>query len=131
MHFDPNSCNISIGNEILERIGNDCVNKYFKFVGLKLDEFLNWDFQIEHISNKIASSIFALSQIKNILPLNIRLLVYNSLVRPHIEYGIVTWGGVKNSKLQKIRSLQKKRQSERLIIVLSMHIQIHYLSSLS
>ena len=126
MHFDPNSCNISIGNEILERIGNDCVNKYFKFVGLKLDEFLNWDFQIEHISNKIASSIFALSQIKNILPLNIRLLVYNSLVRPHIEYGIVTWGGVKNSKLQKIRSLQKKRQSERLIIVLSRHIQIHY-----
>ena len=30
MHFEPNSCNISIGNEILERIGNDCVNKYFK-----------------------------------------------------------------------------------------------------
>ena len=73
-------------------MGIDCVNKYFKFVGLKLEEFLNWDFQIEHISNKIASSIFALSQIKNILPLNIRLLVYNSLVRPHIEYGIVTWG---------------------------------------
>ena len=34
MHFDPNSSNISIGNEILEIIGNDCVNKYFKFVGL-------------------------------------------------------------------------------------------------
>ena len=66
VEFDPNSCNISIGNEILERIGNDCVNKYFKFVGLKLDEFLNWDFQIEHISNKTASSIFASSQIKNI-----------------------------------------------------------------
>ena len=48
MHFDPNSCNISIENEILERIGNDWVNKYFKFVRLKLDEFLNWDFQIEN-----------------------------------------------------------------------------------
>jgi len=59
MHFDHNSCNISIGNEVLERIGNDCVNKYFKF--------LNWDFQ-----NLIkTSSFFALSQIKNILPLNI------------------------------------------------------------
>ena len=45
MHFDPNSCNISIGNEILEMIGN--VNKCFKFVELKLEEFLNWDFQIE------------------------------------------------------------------------------------
>ena len=67
MHFDHNSCNISIGNEVLERIGNDCVNKYFKFVGLKLNKFLNWDFQ-----NLIkTSSFFALSQIKNILPLNI------------------------------------------------------------
>ena len=68
MHFDPNSCNISIGNEMLKRIGNDRVNKYFKFVRLNLGEFLNWVFQIEHISNKIASSIFALSQIKNMLP---------------------------------------------------------------
>ena len=25
MHFDPNSCSISIGNEILKRIGIDCV----------------------------------------------------------------------------------------------------------
>jgi len=58
-----------------------------------------------------------LSQIKNILPLNIRLFVYYSLVRPHIEYGIGTWGGVKNSKLQKVRSFQK-RQSERLTIVI-------------
>ena len=30
MHFEPNSWNISTGNEILERIGNECVNKYFK-----------------------------------------------------------------------------------------------------
>ena len=37
---------ILIGNEILERIGNAYVNNYFKFVGLKLDEFINWDFQI-------------------------------------------------------------------------------------
>jgi len=97
----------------------------FRNTNMNLDEFLNWDFQIEHISNKIASSIFNLSQIRNILPVNICLLVLSLLVvRPHIEYGIVTWGGVKNFKLEKIRSLQK-RQSERLIIVLSRHIQIH------
>jgi len=70
-----------IGNEILERIGTDCTNKYFKFVGLKIDEFLNLDYQIEHVSNKIASSNFALNQIKIILPLNICLLVYNALVK--------------------------------------------------
>ena len=84
LHFDPKKCNLKIGHEILERIGTDSTNKYFKFVGLKIDEFLNWDYQIEHVSNKIASSIFALNQIKNILQLNIRLLVYNALVLGHI-----------------------------------------------
>ena len=74
---------------ILKRTA-DCPNKYVKFVGI--DEFLNWDYQIEHVLNKIASPIFALNQIKNILPLYIRLLVYNALERPHIEYGIITWG---------------------------------------
>ena len=48
-----------------------------------------------NVLNKIASSNFALNQIKNILPLNIHLLVYNAVVRPHIEYGITTWGGRK------------------------------------
>ena len=81
--FNPDDLKITIGNEVLERIGNDCENRYFKFVGIKLDEFFNWDFQIEHMSNKKASSVLALNQIKNVLPLNIRLLVYNSLVRSH------------------------------------------------
>ena len=30
---------------------------------------MNWDYQKKHVSNKIASSIFALNQIKNFLPL--------------------------------------------------------------
>ena len=83
------------------------MNKYFKFFGLKLVKFLNSDFKIEHISNKIASSISALSQIKNILPLSICLLVYNSLVRPHIEFGIVACKNCKN------QIFAKKSQSER------------------
>jgi len=73
MHFDPKNCKLKIGNEILKRIGTDCTNKYFKFVGLKIDEFLNWDYQLKYGSNKISCSIFVLNQIKNILPLNIRL----------------------------------------------------------
>ena len=68
----------------------DYTNKYFKFVGLKIDELLNWDYQIEHVSNKIASSIFALNQIKNILPLNIRLLVSNALTDTMYRFHVQT-----------------------------------------
>ena len=41
MYFHPEHCKLKIGNEILERIGTDCTKK-IKFVGLKIDEFLNW-----------------------------------------------------------------------------------------
>jgi len=41
MRYDPENCKLKIGNEILERIGTDCTNEYFKLVGLKFDEFLN------------------------------------------------------------------------------------------
>ena len=39
--FDPENCKITFGNENLERIRTDCTNKYSKFVGFKIDEFLN------------------------------------------------------------------------------------------
>ncbi len=31
LHFDPENGKLKIGNEILERIGTDCTNNYFKY----------------------------------------------------------------------------------------------------
>ena len=30
MHFNPENCKLKIGNEILERIGTDCIKKIFQ-----------------------------------------------------------------------------------------------------
>ena len=92
----------------IERIGQGCKEEYFKFVGIRLDEFLTWDYHSKHICNKISSANFALSRVKHILPLHIRKLVYNSLVRCHIEYGILAFGGCNNKKSKRIRILQKR-----------------------
>ena len=75
---------------ILKRTA-DCPNKYLKFVGI--DEFLNGTFKLNLFPLGLLAQIFALNQIKTILPLNICLLVYNALLRPHIEYGIISGGG--------------------------------------
>ena len=45
---------------------------------------------------------------KNILPKNIRLLLYNSLFKSHMQYGLLTWGNVPKKHLQKISGIQKK-----------------------
>ena len=89
MPLNTGKCRILIENEELERInlGHDCNNPYFKFVGIKLDEFLTFEHHIDHVSNKIAGATFALRQIENVLPLRIRELVYGSLIKSYIEYG--------------------------------------------
>jgi len=48
MPFDDQQYKLMIGDETIERIGLGCKEKYFKFVGVRFDEFLKWDFQLEH-----------------------------------------------------------------------------------
>ena len=72
-----------------------------------MDESLNWDFQINHVYSKLASANFAISTSKNFLPKKIRLTLYNSLFKSHLEFGILAWGGVKETQLKKITTLQK------------------------
>ena len=108
MHVDFSQLNLQIGNEKIERIGDDCKDKFFKFVGIRLDEHLTWAHQINHVHSKLASGNYAIAQTKNFLPKKIRLTIYNSLFRSHMEFGILSWGGVSASKLDKITKLQKK-----------------------
>ena len=108
MHVDFNDLELFIGNEKIERIGDNCKDKYFKFVGHQLDEHLTWEHQINHVHSKLASANYAISQIKNFVPKKIRMTLYNSLFRPHMEFGILAWGGINKTKLSKIINLQKK-----------------------
>ena len=92
----------------MERIGSDCKKKFFKFVGHHLDEFLTWEHQINHVQSKLASSNYAIACSKTFLPKHIRLTLYTSLFRSHLEFGILSWGSAPQQKLKKIISLQKK-----------------------
>jgi len=108
MKIFPEIHKLHIGTEDIERIGGGCRDEYFKFVGMKIDEFLTWEHHIKHIENKVSSANFALNRTKNILPVNVRKLIYNSLVKSHIEYGIIAYGGVEKHRLNRVKNLQKK-----------------------
>ena len=101
-------CELKIGTEVIERIGNNCKTKYFKFVGIHLDEHISWQYQINHVHAKLASANYAISSSKHFLPRKIRLTLYNSLFRSHLEFGILAWGGLSSNKLLKITNTQKK-----------------------
>ena len=108
MSVDFSDLNLEIDNDNIERIGEDCKEKYFKFVGLHLDEFLTWDHHAKYVRSKAASTVYSLSKLKNLLPKQIKHTVYNSLFRSYIEFGISCWGGTQNSIIGRISILQKR-----------------------
>jgi len=67
-----------------------------------LDEIFNWNHHLKSVKNKASSAFFALSNVKNILPSNIKLTIYISLFRSFIEYGISAWGKNKSSEMKQI-----------------------------
>ena len=108
MKIQGENISLKIGGETLERVGFDMPLKNLKFLGHIIDEHLSWADHISYVRSKISSGNYALARTKHLLPPNIRLILYNSLVRPHLEYGIVTWGGAQVTKLRPIEVAQRK-----------------------
>ena len=90
---------ISINNNNIERVSS------FKFLGINIDESLTWITHIQEVSNKISKINYILSVLKHYLPTNILHTIYNSLLLPHLYYGVTLWGFGDYTRLE---ILQKK-----------------------
>ena len=75
---------------------------HFNFLGLTIDENLSFDPHIQKVSNKISRTLGTLNRLKRFLPQHILLLLYNSLILPHLQYSILCWG-YKSSRLFKLQ----------------------------
>ena len=79
------SCSIKLKTEV-------------KFLGLYLDENLNFKSHLNQIAVKITKGLYALRRASKIL-ININDLktLYSALILPYLNYGILIWGGSCNS----------------------------------
>ena len=89
---------LTINEHIIERVTD------FNFLGLTFDQHMSWNAHINKISVKMTKTIGILSRLKHFLPQKILLMIYNSLILPHIQYGILCWG----YKIDRILKLQKR-----------------------
>ena len=64
----------------------------FNFLGITIDQNITWSDHITKISIKVARVIGILSKLKHIFPRNILRTIYNSLIYPHLIYGLYLWG---------------------------------------
>ena len=67
-----------------------------------MDTNLNWKRHSEKICNKCTKMIGILNKL-NVLPLGLKIMLYNALILPHINYCIMDWGykGIRLLNIQK------------------------------
>ena len=90
------SCILSLNGKKFKKVDK------IKFLGVIIDDQLSWNDQIEHVENKLLSTIALIKRIKKFIPPSQYMKIYHSL------FGISCWGGSYKSKLQKIFCLQKR-----------------------
>ena len=77
---------ISINDNPVEQVTN------FNFLGITLDQNITWNDHISKISIKVARVIGIMNKVKHIFPHQVLRTLYNSLIHPHIIYGLYIWG---------------------------------------
>ena len=87
---------LKIDNVIIEKVDE------FSFLGLTMDTNLNWKRHSEKKCNKCAKMIGILNRLNYVLPHGIKIMLYNSLILPQINYCIMACG-YKGSRLLKIQ----------------------------
>ena len=109
--FKPKSKIVDQPYPFLELKINDVVIKqvkFTKFLGVTIDENLNWDQHVKNLKRKLYYYISTLSQLRKNIPEHLHKEIYYTLFESHICYAISVYGGASPSTLTQIHKIQKK-----------------------
>lgn len=94
--------NIEINNEKLEKVSE------IKYLGIILDQQLNFKSNVEYIVKKVGKKISFLRRISRDVSLFTRLTIYKSIIAPHFEYCSTLLLYLNNNELQVLQKMQNK-----------------------
>jgi hypothetical protein len=99
---DLNNLQVKVNDELLEQIS------YCKFLGVWIDNRLNWKHHILNTSNKLSKITGIFKKIRWKLGKNILAKLYYALAYPYFLYCNVIWAANYVSNLDKLSKIQKK-----------------------
>ena len=80
-----------------------------KFLGMWIDENLNWNTHITRLINKIKRNIHLLKVPRNLFNEQALKMIYHSHIQSHINYGLILWGTMTTKdNLNRVQSVQNK-----------------------
>ena len=93
---------IEMGGHLLDRV------KETKYLGIILNENLKWNSHINSVKKKISRGSYILSKIRHYVDIQTLKMLYYSLIHPHLNYCITSWGGAPPTTWKPLYILQKK-----------------------
>ena len=90
--------------------------KHTKFLGVFIDEKLNWKKHISHISGKISRGMGVLRKVRTVLPASSLKTLYHSMIYPYYTYCNYVWG---NSCFETLKPIYYKQKDCVRIITMS------------
>ena len=84
----------------------------YEYLGITVDNQLNFINHIKNLEKKIASGVGVLWKLRKFLPLDTLLLLYYVLIQPHILYAITIWGFTCSSYKNRLKKHYKIVQLE-------------------
>ena len=97
------SLRIQFGSNNLKRVSE------IKFLGVVIDEKLQWSSHIKYLSKKVSKTTGCLYEMRRVISPAMLKSVYNALVNSNLSYAISVWGsGGCRSKLHPLFVIQKQ-----------------------
>ena len=93
---------LAVNNQKIKKVSK------IRFLGVIIDDRLSWDDHIEHLENKLISTIVLIKRVRKFIPKTLYTTIYYSLFLSHLSYCISSWGGAYPSKLEKLFNIQKR-----------------------
>lgn len=79
-HANMSSLELKLNGIPIEKVKNE------KLLGLKLDQYLSWNDQVDCLMKKLNSRFFLLKRAKGYLSIPGRKMLYNVLIKSTLEY---------------------------------------------
>ena len=93
---------LSIDNTILEESVGE------KLLGIVIVPNLSWDLHINYLIKMLNSRICLLKRAKAYLTIECRIMLFNALIKPVLEYCCTVWGSCSVENLQRLLRVQKR-----------------------
>ena len=96
-HKNNRTINLKINDENLKQ------EAFSKYLGVLIDEKLNWKQHINQLNTKISKSIGILYKLRYLVPKSTLVTLYNSFIQSHVLYGLLNWGCANKTTLESLK----------------------------